>query len=350
MEQLFLDRNENLYGPAPACLDLLKNLPPEIMSTYSRDNLHGSPGALATRLARVHGVPDRHILPSYGSEDMLKLIVQDLLAPGRKVLIPEYSWWYYRRLAEERGGVAVSFAVRDTGREFIYDAGDIMSAVRVHRPEILILASPNNPTGHVISKKDLSELLGALPEVTIVLDQAYAGFAPEGLPDPGELIRSHERLVVLRTFSKYYALAGARIGYAVAGGGLEHLSRMATRYLGINRLSEALALAALDSPEYYRRITERLRGDLRRWTDRLAALPGHDVYRSDANFLLVRVTAPIRTRLVAELPGRGVYVKFLDDPGLTDAVRITMGTETQNSRAIAAWLDVVERAHALVDR
>jgi histidinol-phosphate aminotransferase len=350
METISLDRNENHFGPAPACFQVLAQLQPDVLSTYSRSYLAGSAGELTERLALLHGVEAKHVIVGHGSEDLLKQIMHLLVPKGETVLMPAQSWWYYGRVATENGGTAATFSLCDNGHSFVYDAPTIIDTARRIQPSILLLASPNNPTGNRIAPAELFRILDALPDTTIVLDEAYAGFGDEEACWARDLLSRHQRLLILRTFSKYYALAGMRIGYALMGDSHTALARAMTRYLGVSRIAEAAACAALDSSHYYASVGAQICAERNSWADMLSRLPGHQVYTSEANFLFVRVSRAIRTSLRDELPRHGVLVKFLDEVGLDDGVRITVGTPTQNRIAQGVWMGVVDAMHAAIER
>jgi histidinol-phosphate aminotransferase len=287
------------------------------------------------------GIPEERLLLSYGSEDMLKQTVHCYLGRGETLLLPDQSWWYYKKLAEEAGGTHVSYRLEERGDRFVCDEAEILRLYDLHRPRVILIASPNNPTGNTIDPLQLDAVLEHCRSSVIVLDEAYAGFGEE----PGDRVRrhweAHERLVVLRTFSKYYALAGLRIGFACVGTDLERLIGFSARYLGYNRLSEQIALAALSQPEYYRTIALRMVEDKERYRRFFSPLDGYVAFRSDANFLLVRYPAGDRESLRSGLTRRGIALKFLDDPGLTDCLRITIGTREQNDAVIAALGEIV---------
>ena len=144
----------------------------------------------------------------------------------------------------------------------------------------------------------------------------------------------------MRTFSKYYALAGLRIGYACVGENLKQLIEFSARYLGFNQLSEKIALAALDAPEYYRTITRKIRVDKEMFLKGFSQLHGFTPFPSDANFILVRYPVPLKRTLEEGLKQRGIIVKFLSDPGLEDCMRITIGTEEQNVCVMSAFNEI----------
>jgi histidinol-phosphate aminotransferase len=201
-----------------------------------------------------------------------------------------------------------------------------------HNPRVILIASPNNPTGHSIAPEALDAIARHCTESVIVVDQAYFGFSSGEHQAAAKLLAAHPRMVILRTFSKLFSLAGTRIGYAFAGNDLERLTRFSQRYLGYNRISESLALAALDDPEYYRRIAHLMEDDKLVYYQHFSSMPGFTCYRSDANFVLVRYDRTLRPAFAEELRQREIVVKFLEDPGLDDCVRITIGRREDNQR------------------
>jgi histidinol-phosphate aminotransferase len=336
-ESVFLDRNENNYGPAPACFEVLRSAGVDALSQYSKDYQRGVKSALTERLARDHGVPEARIHLGYGSEDILKQVVHCYLQPGASLLIPSHSWWYYKSVAAEKKGRTLEYALIPGEDAFRYDVEGLLRLARDERPRLVLISSPNNPTGNSLGDGDLRRVIGELKDTIIILDQAYWGFGGEGTAPVRDLTEEHPRLIILRTFSKYYALAGIRIGYAFLGRDLDDLVRMGSRYLGFNRVSERIALAALDSGDYYAEIRRILIEDKEVIRRALNRIPGFKIYRSDANFLLADVPPAYKEALKAELDGRGLFIKFFKNEAFLDhCVRITLGTREQNRRLVEA--------------
>jgi histidinol-phosphate aminotransferase len=340
MNQIVLDRNENQYGPAPACYKVLQQANLEQLSLYSRDYALGRKSELSFRLSKEIGIPENRLLLSYGSEDMLKQVVHCYLNGSKTMLLPRQSWWYYKALASEVHGKQVEYSLREQANRFVYDLDEMISLYDTHHPQLILIASPNNPTGSSMPQEDLAALIDHCSTSVIVLDEAYYGFAGESNNYLKSLLDSHKRLIVLRTFSKYYALAGLRIGYACVGEELTDLIAFSARYLGYNQLTEKIALAALDSSAYYKTISERICNDKERYFAELSMLEGFIPFHSDANFILVRYPAQHKKQLKQELLERGITVKFLDDPGLEDCIRITIGTQEQDALVISAFKDI----------
>lgn len=333
---LYLDRNENLYGPAPKCLEALRRISSDQLTLYSRDYARGVKSRLSERLASELAVLEPQILLGEGSEDLLKQAIHCYLGPGEAILCPEQSWWYYRSVATEVKGKTITFSLKESSDRFAYDVDEILSAGQRLQPRIVLIASPNNPTGNSLSDVDLHRLTEAFRESIVILDEAYWGFSAQSNDRIAGLIRTNRNLLILRTFSKFYALAGARIGFAAAGSGLSRLSGFASRYLGYNRISEELALAALDSPDYYIAMSRAIREDRERYYALFDSLQGFRCYRSDANFLLVRIPTGHREELEEHFKKEKLIVRFFQDSTLSDFMRITLGTREHNARLIAS--------------
>ncbi len=338
---LHLDRNENFYGPAPECLEIIRNVPPELISTYSRDYLRGIKSKLSAHLASLHSISEKQILLSYGSEDMLKQIVHCYLGIGEKLMIPNYSWWYYKSVASEVYGNVVEYPLHINNNTFVYDIDEIISLVEKEKPTILLFASPNNPTGNSLSERHLETILERFPTMWIVMDEAYAGFTEKQFNTVPSLVKKFPNLAVLRTFSKLFGLAGMRIGYTFVGKYYRQLTTYSARYLGYNQLSEECALAALKANDYYRSISTIINSERQRFTDLFNVSEGFTAFRSDANFILVRFPREEKERFQLHMKTAGIQIKFFDEPLLQNFVRITIGTPAQNSQLLNALVGVL---------
>ncbi len=351
MQRIFLDRNEHQYGPAPACSEVLQKIGLEQLSFYSRDYLKGKKSGLSERLAADFGIPEKRILLGYGSEDLLKQVVHCYLDAGDTILLPQHSWWYYQSVASEVFGQPVLYPLPEGEGSFEYDPEAVVELYDRHHPRVILIASPNNPTGNSITNTALRRIVTHCRQSVIVLDQAYYGFSRETADDIRDLVEAHPRIIVLRTFSKYFALAGLRIGYAAVGEGLDQLIAFSARYLGYNRISEMAALAALDNNQYYQSVALRMEEDKQRLTDQLSSSPGFTVFRSDANFILVRFPCDQKELMRSGLLESGIVVKFFEEAALADCMRITIGTRAQTrrlQRALGRILDGAEATPAAV--
>jgi histidinol-phosphate aminotransferase len=180
-----------------------------------------------------------------------------------------------------------------------------------------------------------------MKDTIVILDEAYLSF--ENPINVKYLISNYPNLIIIRTFSKYFALAGIRIGYAVVGENLSKLTTLMNRYLGYHRLSEAIAIAALDSPEYYLGLYKKMKEDKQLYYSELGKLPGFRVFKSETNFILVELPKQIMSDLKAFLTERGLIIKFMDEEVLNSHLRITLGTQEQNRSVINAIKEFVKK-------
>jgi histidinol-phosphate aminotransferase len=170
-----------------------------------------------------------------------------------------------------------------------------------------------------------------MKDTVVVIDEAYTLFYNKDHSHLKELIEEFPNLLIIRTFSKYYGLAGVRIGFALMGKNHEQFSLFSARYLGFNRLSERIAIAALDSKEYYEGMCKKMNADMDMFFTEFNKLPGFKAYRSFANFILVKIPSEIKESLNKYLTERNMIVKFMAEDGLFSHIRITIGTLEQNA-------------------
>ncbi len=327
---IYLDRNENNYGPAPECYNILQNVDFTELSYYSRSFNKGVKSDLSQRLADFFEIPEERVLLGYGAEDLLKQTIQCYLNEGEKLLIPSFSWWYYQAIADEVGGVNIEYPIVKGKDSFEYDVDALLRIYHKEKPKVIFISTPNNPTGNKLDINQLERVLEETSDTVVVLDEAYLYFHLNTDREIKKYIKKYPKILVLRTFSKYYALAGIRAGYGLAGKGLERLIKYSHRYLGFHRLSDRLALAALDSPEYYKDITNKMEADKELFYKELNLLDGFTVFKSYANFILVEIDGQIKEPLQKFLTERKLIIKFMNEPALNHHLRITLGTQEQN--------------------
>jgi histidinol-phosphate aminotransferase len=326
----YLDRNEHQYGPAPKCFEVLKNIETILFSEYSRDYAAGIKSPLSQRIAEEYGVDEKYVMLGFGGEDILKQTVHCYIGEHDKVMIPSYSWWYYKKIAEEVGGIKVEYPIVEGEDTFYYDIEGMLRIYEQHKPKLVLISSPNNPTGNRLEPSQLREVLQKMSDAVIVMDEAYTLFYNKDSSHLKEIIEKHPNVIIIRTFSKYYGLAGVRIGFALLGKDHDKLSVFSARYLGYNRISERIALAALDSPEYYEDINQKMTADMEMFRSEFNKIRGFKAYKSYANFILVKIPVEIKDGLKKYLTERNMIIKFMAEDGLFNHLRISLGTQEQN--------------------
>ena len=335
MEKIYLDRNENNYGPSEKCLEAVKLVTPDLFNIYSSAYKAGYKSTLSKRLSDEFNISEDRVLLGYGAEDLLKQVVQTYLNEKTdKLLVPDHSWWYYKEIANETNSISLEYPIVEGAESYEYDINKLLDIYNVEKPKVVFIASPNNPTGNSISHDQLTYVLDRMNEAVIVLDEAY--WFSDGNDNATELVNKYPNLIIIRTFSKLYALAGIRIGYAIIGEQLNQIKKISNRYLGYNRISGKIALAAMDSADYYNDIAKKMANDRALYFSELNKIENVKAFKSEANFVLVKIEKDLMSPLKEFLVARGLIIKFMDEEIVNSHLRITLGTQEENRRVIEA--------------
>ena len=359
MEKMnYLDRNEFNFEPSQKVVDAIRSFDPKDLCFYTRIYDEGKKSVVSVHLSEIYNVPEKQVLLTYGGEDMLKNAIHYFLSinsqqpssqgaaapkPNTTILIPKFSWWYYNRVASECGGTFQMYPIREQDDTFAYDVSEVIEYTNRIHPRMLLLASPNNPTGNSLTPDEISTIMESIPDDTIVLiDEAYASFICSDTDYIAPLVNKYSNLIISRTLSKFYGLPGLRCGFGFIGKGHEQFESYVNKYLGYNRFSEAVALAALDSDEHYRRVANDMEWGRQLYKKELGGLPGFKVYRSVANFILIKYPQEKKEALQKALAAECFKIKFMTDKGLESCVRITLGRKEQTQAVCDIILKVVK--------
>ncbi|MEI6820659.1 MAG: histidinol-phosphate transaminase [Bacteroidota bacterium] len=338
----YLDRNENQYGPAPECFKALRKKNFKKLSEYSRDFSRGVKSRLTERLAADFGINEKNVMLGFGGEDILKQTVHCYIHKGDKIMIPSYSWWYYKKIADEVEGLKVEYPIVEGEDSFYYDIEGMLKIYEEEKPKLVLISSPNNPTGNRLEIDQMKYVISKMKDAVVVLDEAYTLFYNKDNSHLKEIIAEFPNVIIIRTFSKYYGLAGIRIGFALLGENHAQFSLFSARYLGYNRLSERIAIAALDSNEYYEDMRDKMTSDMDTYYNEFNKIPGFKAYISYANFILVKIPIEIKDALKKYLTERDMIIKFMAEDGLFNHLRITIGTQEQNALLLSMIKDFLK--------
>ena len=329
----YLDRNEYNFTPSAEVIEAYKHFDPKILGFYTRIYDEGKKSIFSVYLAEHYGIDESQVLLGYGGEYLLKQVVHYFLTMtgNNRMLIPKFSWWYYQSVAAEVDGETYQYPIYENGDTFSYDFDGLRKALKDVKPRILLLASPNNPTGNCLTPEELDCLLAEVPnDVVTYVDEAYASYVNEDSSYVKRLVDKYPNLIIARTLSKFYGLPGLRMGFAFVSKGMEKFAKFSNVYLGYNRISEDIAIAALKSEAHYRDVANKMNADRRMYENELGALPGFKVYRSAANFILVKYPIVLKERLQQAFKDEDYKVKFMNEPDLNTHMRITLGRPEQN--------------------
>ena len=313
-----LDANENPFAPLVAGQPTINRYPDP------------QPATLRQRLADLYGVAPACLWVSRGSDDAIDLLIRAFCCPGQdSIAIVEPTFSAYAQFARIQGAAVITARLTD---DFAFDVDAVLATTAPAAPKLMFLCSPNNPTGTAIDSADIRHIAAALPDTLVVVDEAYKEFTDA----PSFAAEATGNLVVLRTLSKAYGLAGARIGCAIAAPEIiDMIARVSPPY-PLPSPSIAAALDALGSermPVHTARI-ERLLSDREVLAKALASAAEITRVRPGGNFLFLEVADP--AGLARRFAAAAVRVRFRPNaaPG---GVRVTIGTEAENAALLAVF-------------
>lgn len=330
---LKLASNENPLGPSPKALEALKK---------DLDRLHFYPDGncyhLKRALAKKYGFSPEEMVIGNGTDELLSLLALAYINPGDEAVTVDPTFSEYTFALRLMGGVPRPVPL--VGDDFSYDFAAIAAAVN-ERTRLVFICSPNNPTGTVVDREELAEFIASLPSgVLVVLDHAYIEYvAGSAHPDGFDYIRQGRPLIVLRTFSKIYGLAGLRVGYGLAPAEvIADLNRVREPF-NVNTPAQIAAAAALEDEAHLARSLELVEKGRLQLAEGLKRM-GLKAAPSGGNFLFVDVATDSR-KLFEALLRRGVIVRSGDIFGFPTHIRVTCGTEEQNERFLQALQEVL---------
>ena len=324
--------NENPLGPSPKALAAL---PTALTSLHLYPDAGGF--ALRRRLAAKYGVEVGQLALGNGSNDLLYQLALATCEGDDEVLSHEYAFLSYRLSAQVLGRTFVATKVT---KDLAIDVDALVAAI-TPRTKLVVLGTPNNPTGSIVTNAQMQRVLDALPpRALLVIDEAYAEYAaawPEvDHADGLAFFRQSKRVVVLRTFSKIYGLAGLRVGFAVADPSVVDVLGRVCRTFHVGSLAQVGAIAALDDDAHVAASAQHARACIERLQRETAAR----VYPSLTNFVLIdcgRPSGPIYDQLLR----RGVIVRPMAAWGLPNHIRVSVAKDAEMPRVIATLNEVL---------
>jgi histidinol-phosphate aminotransferase len=331
-----LASNESALGPSPRAVEAYRALAQEL----HRYPDGGSVG-LREAIARRYGLDARRIVCGTGSDELISLLARAYAGPGDEVIYSRHGFLMYPIAAQSAGALPVAAPERD----LTADVDAILERV-TPCTRIVYLANPNNPTGTYLAREAVSRLHAGLPRSTLlVVDAAYAEFVTRNDYEPGiELVERADNVVMLRTFSKIYALAALRVGWAYASTEIVDVLNRVRGVFNVNLPAQAAAVAALEdvaSVDRARAHNDRWRP----WLERELKALGLEVTPAVANFVLVRFPAAPKdaNAAFAFLQSRGILTRKMTAYGLPEHIRISVGLEEEMRAVVAALADFLGR-------
>jgi histidinol-phosphate aminotransferase len=313
-EIIKLNSNENPYPPCPEVMEVLKNFDSEWLRRYPNPYAEDFRQAISKAL----GFRSDWIIVGNGSDELLNVMMRACIEPGRKVVYPTPTYVLYQTLTQMQSAEIVEIPYSE---DYKLPLEELIGA----NGAVTFIATPNSPSGHVVSMDELRKLASKLSGV-LVIDEAYVDFAQENALD---LVKEFENVISIRTLSKGYSLAGIRLGFGIANPKLlSGLYKVKDSY-NIDAIACAVGAVAMSNQEYKNACVQKVKASRSLLAADLKEL-GFRVWDSQTNFLLVQPDKENAEYLYQKLKSEGILVRYFQQPKMEDKLRITIGTDEQN--------------------
>ncbi len=274
--------------------------------------------ALREAIAQFWSVDKENILCGVGSDQIIDYITKVFLEPGDVVVAPKPSFSMYALTSVLNHGKIIEIELKNSA---IYNIYDIIESVNKHKAKLLFLCTPNNPTGNSLTENEIIQIVSSL-DCPVLVDEAYADFSGQTMIP---YINKYKNMIVLRTFSKAYGLAGARVGYAVASSEMIEAIGIVKAPYNLSTISQTLAILALKHSDEYKKRIETLNRNKDSLYKELKTIPGVEVFPSDANFLFIKTDRNISKAF----SDNGILIRTFKR-GENEVIRLSVGTKEQN--------------------
>jgi histidinol-phosphate aminotransferase len=319
-----LNTNENPYPPTPAVMKVLAGVKPEQLRRYP-DPLGN---IFREAAAQVNGVGPDWILCCNGGDDLLRMAFTAFCDKKRPVAYPVPTYSLYPVLANIQNCKAIEIPFDE---EF-----NLPARLAKTNAALTIVCNPNAPSGTFVDVEEMASLADEISGV-LLIDEAYVDFAERNCT---ELVKQFDNIIILRSLSKGYSLAGLRFGYAIAQPGLiEGLVKVKDSY-NVDAIAIAAATAAIKDRDYFRETIEKVKIERERLTEELREL-GFNLPESSSNFVFAEHKTRKAKSIFEKLVQRNIYVRYWDQPGIDNKLRISVGTKEQNDKLLSSIKEIV---------
>jgi histidinol-phosphate aminotransferase len=325
-----LASNENPIGPSPMAVKA-------IIDNLNRLNRYpdGSSYYLKEKLSKVFNLPMERILVGNGSNELIELAIRTFITPGEEVIQASPTFLVYEKVVNGAGGELVSVALKD----FRIDLDAIKKAITT-KTKLIFINNPNNPTGTGLTKKELEDFIASVPkDIVIVIDEAYIEFSSDKVANGIDFLDKYDRIIILRTFSKLYGLAGLRIGYGFSSAEIVDYINRVRQPFNSNLLAQAAAVAALDDTDFVNKTLTLVKEGLKYLYKNLVEM-GLFYIPTETNFFLIKVPSGAKNIYQLMLK-EGVIIRSMDSYGLKEYIRINVGLPEENERFIRTLKKII---------
>ncbi len=323
-----LHLNENTFGPSPRCLEVLKTI--QLRDLYEYDM--SSDDFLIKEISRKYSVPEDDIYIHNGSAEIIKSVFSIVLEKGDNVLVSNPGWSYYSSLAKEKFCQVIEYTIKKDDYNYYFDTRDLLTKIKKYHPKLIVITSPNNPTGCKIDHVYLEKIIHDNPDSLILLDEAYSDFTEEDI-DVRRLVESYSNIIISRTFSKFYGLADIRIGYAFCNFKIKRVWGLDLPLFRESIIARKMAAEALRDKDYYEEMKRKFIKIKRFFMDELNTIPRIRAFESHSNFIPVRIDNVDMQGLKDYLFENGIMIRLFSDHGEVLA-RISIADENTMAHTV----------------
>ncbi len=330
--------NENLFKPSPKVMEVLHNATYEDVYLYDLT----CEDELAVEISKREEISTDHILIHSGSSDVIKTVMSLVLNKGDTVLISAPSWNYYKSIVELKMAKAEYYDVVPGKNSYEFDVSGLMSKARAVSPRIIIITTPHNPTGAVISASDLETIIKENPSSLVIVDEAYLGFSEQKF-DVRHLLAAYSNVVFSRTFSKLYGLAGIRVGYGLCAPMAKQVFRLDVNPFRVNNISRKMAVAALRDEKYYKGLLKDITESRNFFINEMNSIPGVKAFDSAANFVFIHFSENTDVQALKDYLAQNGYLVRLWTEGSRLAMRVTLDRKETMEKVVALMKEFLEK-------
>ncbi len=304
---LRLNLNENLFGPSPKCKEALKNISLDNLGLYSLEDNDG----LVELLATTFSVEENQIILHNGSSEMIRMIFEMILDRKDTILLPNPGWCYYFSISDVNHFNTVSYPIDELDDTYRLSISTLCSLIERTNPGMIVITTPNMPTGNSIVQEELEYLLKRYKDQFFLIDQAYWGFTDDKI-NVSEMVQHYQNVIFVRTFSKFYGLANERIGFSICNERLKNIIMLDQPLFRLSYTSRKMAETALQDVEYYDNIRKVYSKERDYFIAEMNKIKGITAFQSDANFVYVKVKNKDVRNIQKKLQEQGYLIRIFN--------------------------------------
>jgi len=317
--------------------NIFQEIMPDIWKNVMKEDINRYPDSEASNLRKAIsgfiGVPTEKILCGNGSDELIKMIIDGFVNPGEAVLSHSPTFGMYGVSTKVSGGI---YEEIETDEAFNIDIDKLIAKARDLKAKLIFICNPNNPTGNILEKSQVRRVLKETESI-LVLDEAYIEFAGESMVDE---IGDWDNLIIMRTLSKAFGLAGLRLGYIIADGPIMETMRAIKPPYNLNRISQRLAAEVLSHASYINKNIEAIRAERERMLGELVKIEQLKVFPTKSNFILLRTDET--DRLDEAFKRESILVRKYSGGRLGNCLRISIGLQSENEAVMAVIREVFQ--------